>query len=538
MALVPYDPGGAGVRPPGPGAGPAGVLVAAGPAPGAAAAAVAAGICPRHGGAYDKECSTCIWYKKKDQWLPELQYTHPRNPGVSISSIEAKIGPDGMVRAGCPACALQNKQCAFALFAIIEPSMFQLCAFRKHHRCDKHIRCVAAFFRMDYKEFKQLALGPNHLEDTVPRGIMFAWCVHQCHAGNTNREFHKFLEYHQEPSNTTVHVLKDSSKQTVRHMQHCIGYAHRSISEHKVLKTCVRLACGQDDRDQTLLLRWRALTVFPKIKITDAFGSLYRDPGFVSESIEDATINIWKDICTVYKGKRATNSLHGEEDYVCPEMWRNTRVAMFCVVSDGDRSELSALRNLKQRGIWPNVRYGFRDGEHTSDSCDKFVYCQPRGSAGIEHRAERTDRYVRACNWHSCYYSSDSYSSSLLSLTLTPPRPSLSLFLLLLLLLFLLLDFLCRSQLAILMLLLAQLPHSRTLTRVLTPALALALAFLTARTNSEKEFHVLLWPLFLPLLLPLSVPLFLSVLLLLLLLSLLLLLLLLLLLFAPTTSHS
>ncbi len=152
MALVPYDPGGAGVRPPGPGAGPAGVLVAAGPAPGAAAAAVAAGICPRHGGAYDKECSTCIWYKKKDQWLPELQYTHPRNPGVSISSIEAKIGPDGMVRVGCPACALQNKQCAFALFAIIEPSMFQLCAFRKHHRCDKHIRCVAAFFCRQHKQ--------------------------------------------------------------------------------------------------------------------------------------------------------------------------------------------------------------------------------------------------------------------------------------------------------------------------------------------------------------------------------------------------
>ena len=83
-------------------------------------------------------------------------------------------------------------------------------------------------------------------------------------------------------------------------------------------------------------------------------------------------LELWQHICTMRVGKRAPGKLGAPTNYVNSKMWTNVQQSMYCIASDGARDEIGAAQQLKHRGVFPHVRYGFRDDSHTGDSASRF----------------------------------------------------------------------------------------------------------------------------------------------------------------------
>ena len=73
-------------------------------------------------------------------------------------------------------------------------------------------------------------------------------------------------------------------------------------------------------------------------------------------------------------GKRNPGKYDGEQDHLGMGMWNNSRHRMIAGASDGAVEEITAANGLKQRGIFPGMRYAYRDTGHTQDSVGKFMY--------------------------------------------------------------------------------------------------------------------------------------------------------------------
>ena len=165
-------------------------------------------------------------------------------------------------------------------------------------------------------------------------------------------------------------VCRDGSRKTCSQIM-CSVAAVVDVEDQAILRKSLRLAFAQDDADQTMVMRCRAVFATPRIQVHDFNGAVLRDHGFNAVACAAATMDALQQMCIVRKGKRFKNKLTGPEDTVDESLFNRVKKVTFCGASDGAAVEIAGIHSLKTSGNLPNLRYQFKDKPHTTRTCVK-----------------------------------------------------------------------------------------------------------------------------------------------------------------------
>ncbi len=216
----------------------------------------------------------------------------------------------------------------------------------------------------------------------VPRPDRFVAAILSTRGGESARAFAKHTAIADLTSALpSVGVLRDGSPKT---HQKCLACASTVLLEEDqtLLKSSVRLAFSEDDRDQVRILRIRIVYTKPTVGTKEFFGGGgrggLRDYGFTAEANSNATWLALQTLCCRRRGRRGPDNATSPDDAVDQQLLAHVQDICFCGASDGALVALEGIQKLRQEGLLRNLRYQFRDRPHTTRSIIRctFAMCQ------------------------------------------------------------------------------------------------------------------------------------------------------------------
>jgi hypothetical protein len=216
-----------------------------------------------------------------------------------------------------------------------------------------------------------VTVGAAGTAGRVPRAEKFVWAVLATQTGSSYSDYRKFCEANSiSCALASGDALDDTSREACRKISHATAVA--LVEDYqRLLRKGVRLALSQDDRDQVRVLRGRVVYVSPRVGWEDFTLGIVRDHGYEIGECVQATKDALQQFCTVESGRRTRNSLVGHEDTLDEALYDHARRITFCAATDGAEVEILAVQQLRKDGVFPNLRYQFRDRSHTTRTIAK-----------------------------------------------------------------------------------------------------------------------------------------------------------------------
>ena len=195
-------------------------------------------------------------------------------------------------------------------------------------------------------------------------------------------------------------VMRDESAEACKKMIHCVAEAMRH-DDRRFLAKAVRVSFAQDERDQVMVVRLRAVAVSPHVTVREFLGPTVIDAGWNAEACSKATMQALTNVCRVESGRRAAgrHDLTGEGDYIDEALLAHLRSVIVAGTSDGALVELQGIHRLKVMGELPALRYQFRDKAHVTRCVLKGTLKHAgRGAEMMEALISGPNAFAKKCD--------------------------------------------------------------------------------------------------------------------------------------------
>ena len=301
---------------------------------------------------FSPKCAECLWQKFAVRGSWPAIFRHTVNGGHSKAGQSADPicaqGTGSTFRLGCQICASHVTKdklitCPWAGFKIRSWSMVSRSAIQRHLNSTPHRDAACAYFGCGQEH---LFGESSHVGD-VPQSMNFVWAAGTVQTNSTYRDFAAFCEL-RKVDMSVVHTsaLADRSRDACKKMVWSLAQTERA-KEIAFFQRCCRFAYAQDDSDQVMNLRYRALKCFPVIEVKDGFGDIVRNHGHSSDECAAATVSCIQRMCVVAVGLRDAGKLTSKDDYVDPAAWGTIRQSLFQGCTDGAKVELDGVQLLR-----------------------------------------------------------------------------------------------------------------------------------------------------------------------------------------------
>jgi len=343
-------------------------------------------------------CDRCRWICRPTDWARLSTVSVQGNHFTTITDRPLVLG--GPWALGCVACArMLQQKCsdsneiknarAWAKFEVRGSSVGKK-AIKKHVASMCHQLALQTITgNLDIGASlptagSQTPRGPHAygvtmgtMSGQVPRPDRFVGAISTAMKAESGRAFAKRMaDTDLTSALPSSGVMRDASRQTHRK---CITSAAAVLidDDQKTLRSSVRLAFSEDDRNQVRVLRVRVVHLKPKIGVREFLGGVIRDYGFSAEANRDATWNALQNMCRKLRGHRDSSGTQGPEDSVDMRLLARVQQITFSGASDGAEVAKTGIQMLQADGLLPNLRYQFRDRPHTTRTVIKntFALC-------------------------------------------------------------------------------------------------------------------------------------------------------------------